>query len=168
MQVDLAVKILDGSYFRAGESKPLSVQPAKFEMHGDFVAKKRGNAKKRKKLLQQNEEKTLGWGGFDDKFKDTEVSSKTFRVKGRRACTGRSEHASLIIVELGLLFPALLQRAAGRSLQAHLVEDLVMMLSAEVARCVKTLAMRSFSAAGRLGRINVESCRRPPLGDGGS
>ena len=74
LQVDLALKILDGSFFRAGDSKPLSVQPAKFEMHGDFVPKKRGNAKKRKKMAQINEEKTLGWGGFDDKFKETEVS----------------------------------------------------------------------------------------------
>ena len=73
-QVDLAVKILDGSFFRAGDSQPLNVQPAKFEMHGDFVAKKRGNAKKRKKMAQVNEEKNLGWGGFDDKFKDTEVA----------------------------------------------------------------------------------------------
>ena len=71
--MDLAVKILDGSFFRAGEAAPLTVQRAKFEMHGEFQAKKRGNARKRKKTAQIVEDKALGWGGFDDKIKDTEV-----------------------------------------------------------------------------------------------
>ena len=72
-QVDLAIKILDGSYFRAGEATPISVQKAKFELHGEFQAKKRGNVRKRKKTAQIVEDKALGWGGFDDKIKDTEV-----------------------------------------------------------------------------------------------
>lgn len=71
--MDLALKILDGSYFRAGEGAPLTVQRAHFQMHGEFQPKKRGNARKRKKTAQIVEEKALGWGGFDDKIKDTEV-----------------------------------------------------------------------------------------------
>ena len=81
MQVDLAIKILDGSYFRAGEAAPISVQKAKFELHGEFQAKKRGNARKRKKTAQIVEDKALGWGGFDDKIKDTEVRCQAAECK---------------------------------------------------------------------------------------
>ena len=40
---------------------------AKFEQKGDFVAKKKPAKKKKvKKVLEKQEERELGWGGFDD------------------------------------------------------------------------------------------------------
>ena len=40
---------------------------AKFEQKGDFVAKKKAAKKKKvKKVLEKQEERELGWGGFDD------------------------------------------------------------------------------------------------------
>ena len=75
-QVLLACKILDGAQFRPGVGAPMTVEPAKFEMHGDeYKPKKRAANKRQKKLAALAEEKALGWGGFDDKLKPTEVSA---------------------------------------------------------------------------------------------
>ncbi|KAK9833990.1 hypothetical protein WJX81_001143 [Elliptochloris bilobata] len=69
--VALACNILDGSVFRDDPSKTLSVQVAKFEMRGpEYVPKKK--AKKQKKGPKA--EKALGWGGFDDQVKATQVT----------------------------------------------------------------------------------------------
>ena len=76
LQVDLACRILDGAQFRPGQGQPMTVQPAKFEMHGEeYKPRKKGANKRQKKFAAQAEEKALGWGGFDDKFKPSEVSS---------------------------------------------------------------------------------------------
>jgi HIV Tat-specific factor 1 len=72
-QVVLALQILDGAPFRTELTKPMTVQRAKFEMHGDqFVPKKRSNKKKKKGAVAA--ERMLGWDGFDDLKKPTEVS----------------------------------------------------------------------------------------------
>ena len=71
MQVDLACKILDGGPFRDDPSKVITVQPAKFEMHGDTYVPKKKKAKKKKKVVK--EDKVLGWGGFDDILPPTQV-----------------------------------------------------------------------------------------------
>lgn len=79
MQVELACKILDGAPLRDDPSKTMTVQPAKFEMHGEqYVPKKKPN-KKKKKVVK--EEKMLGWGGFDDLLPPTKVCclSSTFK-----------------------------------------------------------------------------------------
>ena len=47
------------------------VQPAKFEMHGDTYVPKKKKQKKKKKVVQ--EDKVLGWGGFDDMLPPTQV-----------------------------------------------------------------------------------------------
>ena len=53
---------------------PMTVQPAKFEMHGqEYKPRKKGANKRQKKVAAQAEEKALGWGGFDDQLKATEV-----------------------------------------------------------------------------------------------
>lgn len=72
MQVDLACKILDGGPFRDDPDKTITVQPAKFEMHGDTYVPKKKKSKKKKKVVQ--EDKALGWGGFDDLLPPTQVS----------------------------------------------------------------------------------------------
>ena len=72
MQVDLACKILDGGPFRDDPTKIITVQPAKFEMHGDTYVPKKKKAKKKKKIVK--EDKVLGWGGFDDMLPPTQVS----------------------------------------------------------------------------------------------
>lgn len=80
--MDLACNILDGAPFRDDISKTLTVQPAKFEMHGDqYVPKKKQNKNKKKKVNKV--EKMLGWGGFDDLKNPTLVQSSTI---GRAAC----------------------------------------------------------------------------------
>ena len=71
MQVDLACKILDGGPFREDPNKVITVQPAKFEMHGETYVPKKKKAKKKKKVVQ--EDKVLGWGGFDDILPPTQV-----------------------------------------------------------------------------------------------
>ena len=71
MQVDLACKILDGGPFREDPNKVITVQPAKFEMHGETYVPKKKKAKKKKKIVQ--EDKVLGWGGFDDILPPTQV-----------------------------------------------------------------------------------------------
>eukprot|EP00884_Botryococcus_braunii_P010462 jgi/Botrbrau1/19417/Bobra.0338s0044.1 len=71
--VVLALQILDGAPFRPELSKPMTVQRAKFEMHGEqFVPKKRPNKKKKKAAVAA--ERMLGWDGFDDLKKPTEVT----------------------------------------------------------------------------------------------
>lgn len=53
----------------------MTVQPAKFEMHGtEYVPKKKGNKKKSSKDKAKLADKVLGWGGFDDKLKPTQVA----------------------------------------------------------------------------------------------
>ena len=71
LQVDLACKILDGGPFRDDPSKVIMVQPAKFEMHGETYVPKKKKQKKKKKVVQ--EDKVLGWGGFDDILPPTQV-----------------------------------------------------------------------------------------------
>ncbi|MEW5300089.1 MAG: hypothetical protein WDW36_003045 [Sanguina aurantia] len=66
--VDLACNILDGSMLRANSKKAIAVTPAKFEMKGDtFNAKAPISKAARKKALERLEQRSLGWGGFDDK-----------------------------------------------------------------------------------------------------
>ena len=64
--VQLACTILDGAPFRHTMGTNMTVTPAKFEMKGDFVAKKRSGSKKRKAAVIAKQEAELGWGGFDD------------------------------------------------------------------------------------------------------
>ena len=74
-QVELACKLADDDVFRPGMPKKMTVQPAKFEMHGsEYVPKKKANKKKTTKDRQKVAEKVLGWGGFDDKLKASQVS----------------------------------------------------------------------------------------------
>ena len=77
MQVDLACKILDGGPFRDDPDKVITVQPAKFEMHGDTYIPKKKKQKKKKKVVK--EDKVLGWGGFDDMLPPTQVSGLNFQ-----------------------------------------------------------------------------------------
>ncbi|KAK9803813.1 hypothetical protein WJX73_002579 [Symbiochloris irregularis] len=75
--VDLACRILDGAQLRPGQGSAMTVQPAKFELHGgEYQPRKKaaGAAKRQKKANAQAEEKLLGWGGFDDQQKPTEVT----------------------------------------------------------------------------------------------
>ena len=74
VQVDLACKILDGGPFRDDPDKVISVQPAKFEMHGDTYVPKKKKQKKKKKIVK--EDKVLGWGGFDDMLPPTQVRGR--------------------------------------------------------------------------------------------
>ena len=64
--VQLACTILDGAPFRHTMGTNMTVTAAKFEMKGDFVAKKRQGGKKRKAAAIAKQEAELGWGGFDD------------------------------------------------------------------------------------------------------
>ena len=74
MQVDLAVKLADDDLFRPDMAKRMTVQPAKFEMHGNqYVPKKKANKKKSAKQKALEAQKVLGWGGFDDKLKASQV-----------------------------------------------------------------------------------------------
>ncbi len=79
MQVDLACKILDGGPFRDDPSKVIMVQPAKFEMHGETYVPKKKKQKKKKKVVQ--EDKVLGWGGFDDMLPPTQVRVSSNGIK---------------------------------------------------------------------------------------
>eukprot|EP00897_Mesotaenium_endlicherianum_P000914 jgi/Mesen1/10823/ME000093S10340 len=63
--VDLALRILDGAPLRPGDSRVMSVTLAKFEQKGDVFVKKAASKQKKKKA-KQLEQKSLGWGGFDD------------------------------------------------------------------------------------------------------
>lgn len=76
LQVELACKLADDDFFRPGMAKKMTVQPAKFEMHGlEYVPKKKANKKKTTKDKQKIAEKVLGWGGFDDTVKASQVGS---------------------------------------------------------------------------------------------
>lgn len=71
-QVVLALQILDGAPFRPDMSKTMTVQRAHFQMHGDqFIPRKK--PKKKKKKAGAALDKMLGWGGFDDVRKATDV-----------------------------------------------------------------------------------------------
>ena len=55
-------------------SRRMSVQPAKFEMHGtEYVPKKKGKKNKNSKEKAKIAQKVLGWGGFDDSLKPVQV-----------------------------------------------------------------------------------------------
>eukprot|EP00899_Mesostigma_viride_P004270 jgi/Mesvir1/13844/Mv15989-RA.1 len=65
--VDLALSLLDGVPLRLGAQGPImSVQKAKFEQKGTAYVPKQADKNKKKKAVMQ-QEKTLGWGGFDDR-----------------------------------------------------------------------------------------------------
>lgn len=74
VQVELACKLADDDHFRPGMAKKMTVQAAKFEMHGsEYVPKKKPNKKKTSKEKQKLAQKVLGWEGFDDKLKASQV-----------------------------------------------------------------------------------------------
>ena len=60
----LALTLLDGAPLRPG-GQPMSVTRAQFELK-EGVQAKRVNKKKLKELRQQQEQRALGWRGFDD------------------------------------------------------------------------------------------------------
>lgn len=71
----LALQILDGAHFRPGMAKAMTVTKAKFEQKGEqFLAKKAPNRSKKKKKGATAVDKALGWDGFDDRAKPTEVT----------------------------------------------------------------------------------------------
>ncbi|GBG90294.1 hypothetical protein CBR_g50472 [Chara braunii] len=65
--VELALKILDGTSLRVGSDLLMSVTQAKFEQKGETFVKKTGGNKRKKMKLKNQEEKSLGWFGFDDR-----------------------------------------------------------------------------------------------------
>ncbi|KAL4524862.1 hypothetical protein Ndes2526B_g07047 [Nannochloris sp. 'desiccata'] len=73
--VDLAINLLDKAPFRYG-LKPMTVSIAKFEQKGDKYVEKATAAQKRKKkkALEAQEKRALGWKGFDDVVKSTDVT----------------------------------------------------------------------------------------------
>lgn len=74
LQVELACKLADDDFFRPDMAKKMTVQPAKFEMHGaEYVPKKKPSKKKTTKDKQKMAAKVLGWGGFDDTLKPSQV-----------------------------------------------------------------------------------------------
>ena len=74
MQVELATKLADGDLFRPGMGKTMTVQSAKFEMHGsEYVPKKKAGKKKSSKDRAKLADRVLGWAGFDDKLKPAQV-----------------------------------------------------------------------------------------------
>eukprot|EP00798_Chlamydomonas_sp_ICE-L_P019331 gene19331-25982_t len=72
--VDLAIQMLDGVPLRVTGCRNMSVSIAKFEMKGEkYQPKKKPNSKARKALLEK-QEKSLEWGGFDDKLPPEKVT----------------------------------------------------------------------------------------------
>jgi HIV Tat-specific factor 1 len=73
--VGLAINLLDKAPFRYG-LKPMTVSEAKFEQKGDKYIEKSSAAQKRKKkkALEAQEKRALGWKGFDDVVKSTDVT----------------------------------------------------------------------------------------------
>lgn len=64
--VELAIRLLHESPFRYGMPN-MMVGPAKFEQKGsEFVKRDHTSKAKRKKVLETQEKKALGWKGFDD------------------------------------------------------------------------------------------------------
>jgi HIV Tat-specific factor 1 len=72
--VGLAINLLDKAPFRYGLN-PMTVSEAKFEQKGDKFVEKLTAAqkKKKKKALEAQEKRALGWKGFDDVIKSTDV-----------------------------------------------------------------------------------------------
>lgn len=82
VQVGLALQILDGSPFRPEMQQKMSVQRAKFEQKGEgYVAKAKPKKKKPSAAVEKKMDRTLGWGGFDDIAKPTEVSTLGTEIK---------------------------------------------------------------------------------------
>ncbi|KAK9820468.1 hypothetical protein WJX72_010675 [[Myrmecia] bisecta] len=74
--VGLACQILDGAPFR-DDGPPMTVTVAKFEQKGEgYVPKKKARPKKKggRGNVVAQQEKQLGWGGFDDLLKPTQVT----------------------------------------------------------------------------------------------
>lgn len=72
--VALAVTLLDGTPLRYG-LPPMSVSEAKFEQKGgQYVARDAAAKRRRKKLLEMQEKRALGWAGFDDRIKAEDVT----------------------------------------------------------------------------------------------
>lgn len=72
----LATQILDGSQFHDGRGPNMTVAVAQFQQKGSEFkakAKPKKNKKKVAASLEKKEAKLLGWGGFDDQLKPTQV-----------------------------------------------------------------------------------------------
>lgn len=80
--VRLATTLMDGRPLRPGTTPMMRVQEAKFQLKGDFVAKRKQSGGKaggkgggrggNKKVVSQ-QEKLLSWSGYDDSHKASEV-----------------------------------------------------------------------------------------------
>ena len=105
VQVDLACKILDGGPFRDDPNKVITVQPAKFEMHGDTYVPKKKKAKKKKKVVK--EDKVLGWGGFDDLLPPTQVRVPRMRVLHPMPQPPQRSQTPELLVSLGVPWPSI-------------------------------------------------------------
>jgi hypothetical protein len=109
--VVLAVKVMHGRPFRAGSGTTMTVQEASFQarpqQQDGQAAKKPGaksagpGASKKKAPAQKQTDRLLGWGGFDDVHKASEVSLCQALVDLRRRhlhkfsmCAGR--HSSIL------------------------------------------------------------------------
>lgn len=72
--VELAITLLDGTPFRYGLGN-MTVSIAQFEQKGDqYVPKDTVSKKKKKKVVETQERRALGWKGFDDSVKATDVT----------------------------------------------------------------------------------------------
>lgn len=71
--VELAIQMLDGTEFRFGAGKTMTVEAAKFEMKGEEFRAKAANKSLKKKQLEKLE-KRLHWGGADDKVAPEKVT----------------------------------------------------------------------------------------------
>ena len=72
--VNLAVSLLDQTPFRYGLGN-MTVSAAHFEQKGDQYLPRKGPSKKaKKKALEAQERRTLGWTGFDDIARPEEVT----------------------------------------------------------------------------------------------
>lgn len=68
--VQLAIDLLDNAPFRYGMKQNMTVSKATFEQKGSTYNVRDTDSKKRKKkVVQLQERKALGWKGFDDKIK---------------------------------------------------------------------------------------------------
>jgi len=83
-QVELACKLADDDVFRPGMPRKMTVQLAKFEMRGpEYIPKKKQNKKMGSKERAKLSEKVLGWGGFDDKLKPSQVPLPPLSDQGK-------------------------------------------------------------------------------------
>jgi hypothetical protein len=79
--VNIAVKVMHGRQFWPNRGAAMSVQEAQFEMKGEYTARvgngsgNKGGARNevKKKGASHQKEKLLGWTGFDDVQKASEV-----------------------------------------------------------------------------------------------